>query len=324
MRRNSLYCGARKIAVCFAVSFLVAAATSKPVFATQQTLPGGESIELDAPLTGELQSAFGEGWVRAFYVDTKGVRLQLFQDEQLTKVGGIVFEGLEQRNVSPSGRYVVVPVVRQGLLDVAGEKSRIEGREYCPVIATATGCIVTMQTGEICGGEWASKRDVWLDSSDDRTAEMTTKTILGANSIWHEFSRASVKLKLRDVITSNLGISNVMACDPPNLDNRRSYLALADQLRHENVGSEASLVESKVALLSATAPVSGQTFSVRVEKAWLYDSPNQDSKTKMYLVKGDQVTPIDVVGDEWVKIDFKKTNGHMLRKWIRSSDITHR
>ncbi|WP_146010017.1 hypothetical protein [Burkholderia sp. WAC0059] len=180
-----------------------------------------------------------------------------------------------------------------------------------------------MQTDEICGGEWASKQDGWLDSNEDRTVEMTTKTTLGANGIWHEFSHASIKLKLRDIITNNLGVYNVMACDPPDLKNRRSYLALAEQLRHENAGSEASLVESKVALLSERATVSEQMFRVRVERAWLYDSPSLDRKTQMYLVKGDQVTSIDMAESEWLKIDSKQANGNVLRKWIRSSYITH-
>ncbi|NMM01999.1 hypothetical protein HHL24_29215 [Paraburkholderia sp. RP-4-7] len=324
MKRIKLFIGMGKITICVVTSYLVTLATSQPVFATQVTLPSGESIELDAPLTGELQSRFGDGWARAFYIEKNGARLQLFQEEQLTRVGGIVFEAIEQKNVSPTGHYIVVPVIRQGLLDVAGEKSRIEGREYCPVIEAATGCIITMQTGEICGGGWASKRDIWLDSSDDRSSEMTTKTTAGANSMWHEFSRASVKLKLRDVIARNLGVSNVMACDPPNLENRKSYLALAKQLRQENARSEASLVESKVALLSATGAVSGQMFRIRVEKAWLYESPSSNSKTKMYIVRGDQVTAVDVLGDEWVKIDFQQASGHMLRKWIRASDIMQR
>ena len=60
------------------------------------------------------------------------------------------------------------------------------------------------------------------------------------------------------------------------------------------------------------------------------DSPSHEmcircsSKTKIYIVSGDWVTAIDVLGDEWVKIDFQQASGHMLRKWTRASDITQR
>lgn len=321
MKRNSLCAGVGKIASCVVVTCFATLLTSIHVLAAQLTLPEGKSIELDNPLTGELQSRFGDGWARAAYIDKTGARFQLFQDEQLTKVGGVIFEALDRSNVSPTGRYLVMYVVRQGLLDVAGEKSRIEGREYCPVMETATGCIVTMQTGEVCGGGWASKQDAWLDLNEDRTAEMTKRSTLDANSVWHEFSRARVKLQLRDVIASNLGVANVMACDPPKLDNQKSYLALAEQLRRENAGSEASIVELKVAVASRVSTVSGQTFTVCTEKAWLYDSPSPDSKTKMYVVRGDQVASLNVIQGEWVEIDFKRANGHILHKWIRKSSI---
>ncbi|WP_146010018.1 hypothetical protein [Burkholderia sp. WAC0059] len=103
MKCDPLFINLGKIVVFLAILYSVAMVTSKPAFATQKIISGGESIELDAPLTAELQSRFGDGWSRAFYIDKKGARLQLFQDEQLTNYGGVVFEGLGQRKYLPLG-----------------------------------------------------------------------------------------------------------------------------------------------------------------------------------------------------------------------------
>ncbi|MEE9351033.1 MAG: hypothetical protein V3U78_02135, partial [Thiotrichaceae bacterium] len=57
---------------------------------------------------------------------------------------------------------------------------------------------------------------------------------------------------------------------------------------------------------------------IAVEKCWLYDEANQDSKSKMYLVKGDKVNILKRSND-WVLVRYegKKT----IEKWIESNAI---
>lgn len=302
---------------CFTISVFPGAA-----YGTRTSLPGGQAIELDGRLTGEAKNRFGEGWDKATFIGKNGQRLQLFSEERLTKNGGIVFEDFDQRNVSATGRFVVLPLVRQGTLESAGERPRVEGREYCPVIETATGCIVTMQTGAICGGEWNSKGDRWMESSTDRTSEMTRKTTSGANKLWSEFANSSVRLKLGDVILSNMGISNVMACDPPSGVNRKSYLAIAEQLKIEKASSQAQFVESKLAVtIVRSGKLEGARLIVSADRARLYDSPNTKAKTRMYLVRGDVVTVVDANTLGWAQVDYHEKNGHVLRRWIQTDYV---
>src|ERR1700744_1567769 len=116
-------------------------------------------IRLIGPLTGKNKLIFGDGWVDAFVYTKNEQSIQLFQDEQLTDMGGVVFEGFDQGDISPSGDYAVLPLVRQGILDMPGENSRVQGREYCPVVELHTGCVISMPTGEVCGGKWSTTHD---------------------------------------------------------------------------------------------------------------------------------------------------------------------
>jgi hypothetical protein len=322
MKTTNFFFGTRKFATIAVTSCFAIFVLSEAAYGSQASLPGGRSIELEGPLTGEMKDRFGDGWAKATFIRKGGQRLHLLSEEQLTKDGGVLFEGVDQRNVSATGHFVVLPVVRQGTLESAGEKPRIEGREYCPVIETTTGCIVTMQTGEICGGEWSSKGDRWMDATVDRTAEMTEKTTSDANALWKEFSNSSVRLKLHDVIVSNMGISNVMACDPVSDGNRKSYLAIAEQLKIEKATSPAAYIESKLALPAGKPPqLSGARARVSVDRAWLYDFQNPDAKTKMYIVRDDVVTVVDANKSGWTQVDYSEANGRVLRKWIRTDSV---
>jgi len=60
---------------------------------------------------------------------------------------------------------------------------------------------------------------------------------------------------------------------------------------------------------------------VLVKRAWLYSAPDQSSKTRSYLIEGDEVELHDAEGDayDWFKIRFngKKT----VEGWVKSKDI---
>ena len=320
MKTVSLF-GTRKLAIIFASLCLFFSSAPDTALGSQAVLPGGQSIELNDPLTGDMKSRFGNGWSSAFFVAKNGNRFRLFSDEKLTKNGGIVFESFDQRGVSASGHYVVLPLVRQGTLEIAGEKTRIEGREYCPTIETTTGCILSMPTGEICGGEWSPKVDKWLVGNTDRTNEMTEKTTLSANELWRDFSNSTVRLNLRNIIISNMGISNVVACDPPNDTNRQSYLAIARQLEDEKMVSEAAYIKSKFSTHIEESGPGSIRLKVNQNRAWLYDAPSQKARTKMYLIRGDLVTVVDRSKAGWFEVNYFKSNGQVVRKWIKEESV---
>ncbi|WP_439892618.1 hypothetical protein ACS7SF_09030 [Ralstonia sp. 25C] len=319
--KNVRLLGIKNPAIIFASSFLLFSGAPDIALGSQTTLPGGQSIELNDPLNGDIKSRFGNGWSSAFFVARDGHRLRLFSDEKLTKNGGIVFEDFDQRGVSASGRYVVLPLVRQGTLEIAGKKPHIEGREYCPTIETTTGCILSMPTGEICGGEWSPKGDKWLVGNVDRTNEMTEKTTPSADELWRNFSNSTVRLNLRDVIISNMGVSNLVACDPPKDTNRHSYLAIARQLEDEKMVSEAAYIKSKFSVHAEEPGVIDTRLRVNKNRAWLYDSPNPKTKTKMYLIKGDFVTVVNRSQTGWLEVDYLKSNGQVVRKWINEKSV---
>jgi hypothetical protein len=70
------------------------------------------------------------------------------------------------------------------------------------------------------------------------------------------------------------------------------------------------------------AYAAGTKLIVKTDRAWLYESPHSKEKTTMYIVKGDVVAVVNAVGTSWLQVDYLRSNGHLLRKWIRIDDIS--
>lgn len=70
---------------------------------------------------------------------------------------------------------------------------------------------------------------------------------------------------------------------------------------------------------AATAPQA----SVRSDKARLFQSPNLDSRTRMYLVKGDHVGILDdsQLNTGWCKVRYLPKSGKSIEAWMQSSDL---
>ncbi len=67
--------------------------------------------------------------------------------------------------------------------------------------------------------------------------------------------------------------------------------------------------------------VNSAVLPIRSERAYLFDKPDEASKTKMYVIRDDKVTILDTGGpyDEWFKIRFEGKK--VLEKWIRAETI---
>jgi hypothetical protein len=297
----------------FLLSHSIETRAADPSIMEESHLP----IQLSEPLTGESKLQFGDGWAKAYVFTSRGDSFRLFPDEQLTHNGGIVFEGFDRSDVSPSGHFAVVQLVRQGTLDVPGEKSRIEGREYCPIVDTRTGCIVSLQTGEICGGQWATSHDSWIEGNVDRTPDLLKKTTMSAASIWHLFSHRTVDIKMHDLLMQNLGISNVIACDPLSSQNAKFYQSIASQLHADHRLIEENYIERSLRNINN----GDKKFLVRPKKSPLYDFPSVAGKTGMYLIQGDVVSEIEHGSSGWIRIKYIEKSGKILLKWMRASDL---
>ncbi|MCP3716891.1 hypothetical protein [Paraburkholderia sp. CNPSo 3281] len=68
------------------------------------------------------------------------------------------------------------------------------------------------------------------------------------------------------------------------------------------------------------SPLQERTSHVAVERAWLYDKPEENGKRKGYLIGGDTVAVLDEVGG-WARIHYRQINGNEIVRWVRSADL---
>lgn len=212
----------------------------------------GATLVFSAPLTPKEQKVFGSGWKVATYMDAEGSELHLFPLEKLTPVGGVIFGNFISRKISPTGKYVVIDVLRAGLVDPGfSGKPEVQSRQYCPVLEAKTGCIVSNQSGELCEGQWQKQEDRWIvpGLTDDANEEMLKHQFDDANTLWRGYVNSLGKpfhLSIREAISSNFGIRNLMACDHPRASNVASYKNIASELKKvgDFLGSE--YVEKRV------------------------------------------------------------------------------
>ena len=79
---------------------------------------------------------------------------------------------------------------------------------------------------------------------------------------------------------------------------------------------------SSSVLKTEALPQPHNSAKVSVDKSWLYDNPDNDSRSKMYLVKGDTVTVLQEVQaakGKWTRIRYNGTS--TIEKWIQSNNL---
>ena len=61
--------------------------------------------------------------------------------------------------------------------------------------------------------------------------------------------------------------------------------------------------------------------TIAKDRVYLYDKPEEGAKTKMYIIKGDEITLLDLSGDyyEWILIRYKGKKH--IEKWIKTDDL---
>ncbi|WP_199029142.1 hypothetical protein [Ralstonia sp. ASV6] len=213
----------------------------------------GSSLEFSSPARKNPRTNdFESGWATATFSMSSGNKIVLFEKESLSPVGGVVYQNVHNMRISPSGNYAVLDVLRVGRLQVASDQeSTIDSRQYCPALETNTGCIVSMNTGGLCGGAWNASKDVWSSGADsdenDNEIMLRNKDFpVSANQMWSDFNKVrALKLTLKEAVFANLGAVNTLACDPPSKNNQSAYQAIAKQLRVEgDIGSAKSIEDA--------------------------------------------------------------------------------
>jgi hypothetical protein len=285
---------------------------------------GGSSLILYQSLKNFEAKDFGPGWKKANFVDASGSRIPLFPMEPFAATSGLIFAQNYSPRISSSGKYAALDVLRTGNVE-PGPSGGVEqsSKQYCPVLNTAAGCIVSMQTGELCGGDW-SESDTWIVTGYqyNATKSMIEYKFPGANELWSQFLE-SVKTngiaKIEQYLASNLGVANLMACEPPTIANKNSLALIAQQLRKEGDLSDAEFIEERLTAAAIATDLT-QVVSIKVDKAYLYERPDITGKTRAYLVKGDAIKKLEST-DGWIRIEYVKKNGAVIDKWIQSISI---
>ncbi|CAG2158128.1 hypothetical protein [Cupriavidus numazuensis] len=219
------------------------------------SISNGSKVIFSDPVSKKEKKLFEQGWKTVIAITPKGEKFNLLPQERLSKLGGTIFSGPTDSRVSPSGKYIVLPIIRSGILDYEPREKdpSVSSRQYCPVLATETGCLLSNQTGGICGGEWDKEKDLWVVGLGDRVDEATDAMIKlqfkPVNQLWLEFRDSQefkpTRYKLSDRISDDLGVGNLVACHPPSRENMDVYGWIANQLRIEGRISDAVFIERR-------------------------------------------------------------------------------
>ncbi len=246
MARNS----AKRMSALLCLTFIAMTGVAKE---NRIEFSNRSALVFSAPLKGKLHEKFGFGWTKATYRGATGEQVDLFPMEAFT-VGGVIFQGPYAPQISPSGRYAVLDILRAGIVDPGPNgKPEPETRQYCPVLDTDTGCVVSVQSGDLCGGSWDQRKDLWVvpGYGGDSNKAMLDYQFQNVNIVWREYLAANAKTfryTLNNALVSNLGVTNLMACQPPAADNLDAYAAMARQLRNDGNFSDASYIDKKLGM----------------------------------------------------------------------------
>ncbi|WP_146014132.1 SH3 domain-containing protein [Trinickia dabaoshanensis] len=246
--------------------------------------------------------------------------MPIMPGETLTPDGGAIFSTVGTNATSHDGRYVVLDLTRNGVIETEDGKSSVESREFCPILDTQTGCVARDDTGAVCGGAWDEKEAVWhsqLDSGKAESQPMATLEKPTAKAVWAQFSQAK-STDIKPYLRAVLGIENLRACDPANAGNASDYAKIRAALGHS-----ARIVIDRSASSSMPTNVDAEpTWTVTVARSWLYERPSVGSNRHGYLIRGDQVAVTQQGNPDWAKIRYVHDGHPPLEAWLKRQDIT--
>ena len=205
--------------------------------------------------------------------------------------------------MSPSGNYLIVYSVSGGYVDVGEGKMKYTDRAYCSVVDMRDGCIISDWSGWACSYKWKRNEDV-LSSSED----------VGADTFDFISARPAIKKVVNKMaLLDHNDIQDYLRCDAPGKENINIY----QQLIRENKKARSLVISSIKSYLSRVSE-----FGTIKVKSFIYTYPDNNSKTKSYLIAGDKIKILGRSEDnQWANIAYIKASGDPLIAWIQSSNL---
>jgi len=88
----------------------------------------------------------------------------------------------------------------------------------------------------------------------------------------------------------------------------------------QNSSQDDAQNSSQSGAVKDAADATGNIVEIAAKKAWMYDEPNENSKTKLFLIKEDEAELLQTTKDAlWYRVRFKGTK--TVEKWIKAVDV---
>lgn len=252
--------------------------------------PNGHAVIFSQPQKGELYD--DHAWKKILFSSDDKI-LDLSQSDRYYVEDG-------QSKTSPSGNFLIIHSISGGDLEQDNNSKIYVDRAYCSVVDMRDGCIVSDWSGEACGYDWVDNQDILADSNE---IEAHTFDFL---SMRPTFDRIKTHFLTIDIES----LDNIMRCDEVSQDNIHYY----QQLLQMNKTARKAISLHVLTYLNKI-----ENESPIKTKAHLYASPEINSRSKGYLIKGDRVKIIQYSSDaKWAHIGYVNAKGMPFIAWIKT------
>ncbi len=228
-------------------------------------------------------------------------------------------------NLSPDKAYSVVQFSESGV----GAQQEPEKIYLCAFVRMSDGCVVNVESGEQCGGEWSGARR-W-SSSISSVVDYSFKEAPTVEKIYKDYESGRKDLtqvsspRVLAYFLEGTTFDNLLACDPPRDTNKKTYTDMLALLQRDN--DTKNLERLRVAMSSDGVFLSEKTVSdwivksVLSEKAYLYSSPSLSDISTAYLIRGDIIYVLPNSNNPFVKFRYQQKGGKLIEKWVRCEDV---
>lgn len=140
-------------------------------------------------------------------------------------------------NLSPDKTYSVVHFSESGDLGSDAGTHGVDTKYLCAFVRMSNGCVVSVEVGEQCGGEWSGASQ-WR-SSNSSTNDYLLKNTLTVDKIYKDYASGRKDLiqvsspRVLAYFAEGTAFDNLLACDPPRKGNKKSYDNLLKLLQHD-------------------------------------------------------------------------------------------
>lgn len=242
---------------------------------------------------------------------------------------GLRFYKPDANSLSPDKQYSIVSFSDEGSLDDSSGAS-LHTEYLCAFVRMKDGCVVHVAQDAVCGGEWHSPHHWSVNiepifdnppNATDTYAAYTSKYKIG-----HQVSQPPILAYLAEGTT----FDNLLACDPLNAGNRKTYSKFFGQLQKdrdaENAAKLKKILSSKQSGTSIhAAPIGSAAWNIHAviaKRAYFYAKPEKSSVTRAYLVEGDSVLVNESsLSRGFVASRYRQKGGNIIERWIGCEDV---